>query len=126
MTHVRRAAILGAALAALAVVLIVGVSDESPGPAVQATTTAETATTAAEALSPLPSPPAITNIVFERAFSECATYDAVRLAGKYKVADRSEETVAIAVGIGWARYFNGGQDAAEEGRLACLQGFSRS
>ena len=110
-------------------VLIVGISasgseDESK----LSTTSASTTTTAQpgeEPLSTLPTPENIQTLVFERSYSECATYKLVNLAGKYNVAVKSEENVALAVGEGWARQLNAGQDAIADGRDGCLQGFSR-
>ena len=94
----------------------------------------DTATTAARTapvddtdppLSTAPTPENLQTLVFERAFSECASYDIARLAGKYNVAVQTEENIAKAVAEAWARQFDAGQDALADGRDGCLQGFSR-
>ena len=92
-----------------------------------ATTTEAEATGTADGppLSTLPTPESVQTLVFERAFSECASYDVPSLAGKYNVAVQTKENVARAVAEGWARQFNAGQDALTDGRDGCLQGFSR-
>lgn len=64
--------------------------------------------------------------VFERSYSECASYDLDQLAAKYKSADTSKQGVAAAVGRAWASYFKAGRDAAREGRAGCLQGAESS
>ena len=56
-------------------------------------------------LSTAPTPENLQTLVFERAFSECASYDIARLAGKYNVAVQTEENVAKAVAEAWARQF---------------------
>ena len=76
-------------------------------------------------LSTAPTPESLQTLVFERAFSECASYDIARLAGKYNVAVQTEENIAKAVAEAWARQFDAGQDALADGRDGCLQGFSR-
>ena len=108
--------------------LIIGIS--AGGSPDEPETTDAAATTAStppgeEPLSTLPTPDNVQTLVYERAFSECASYDVGRLAGKYNVAVRSEENVAQAVGEGWARQFSAGQDAVADGRDGCLQGFRR-
>ena len=60
--------------------------------------------------------------VYERAYSECASYEVERLASKYKAADTSADGVAEVVGRAWASYFNAGQDAVQDGLDGCLQG----
>ena len=120
----RLALVLGAAL----VVLMVGIFAGSSADDEPAGTTSGTTTQSArgeEPLSTLPTPENIQTLVYERAFSECASYDVARLAGKYNVAVKSEENVALAVGEGWARQFSAGQDAVADGRDGCLQGFAR-
>lgn len=71
-------------------------------------------------------PEEIRTAVFERAYSECASYGLDVLAGKYKAADTSKQGVATVVGRAWASYFKGGRDAAREGRAGCLQGAASS
>ncbi|HSA52621.1 MAG TPA: hypothetical protein VLH10_21255 [Yinghuangia sp.] len=61
-------------------------------------------------------------VVFERAYSECASADLGLLASKYKAAKRSGREVATAVGRAWASYFGAGADAVRDGREGCLQG----
>jgi hypothetical protein len=83
----------------------------------------------ADELYPLASGPTadeIQLVVFERAYSECATYDLAGLASKYNVANTSKESVATAVGRAWASYFNAGRDAVRDGRAGCLQGAAGS
>jgi hypothetical protein len=95
----------------------------------------DTATTAARTalvddadppLSTAPTPESVQTLVFERAFSECASYDIPRLAGKYNVSVQTKENIAKAVAEAWARQFSAGQDALADGRDGCLQGFSRN
>ena len=107
--------------------LIIGISAGGSPDEPETTEAATTASTppAEEPLSTLPTPENVQTLVYERAFSECASYDVARLAGKYNVAVRNEESVAQAVGEGWARQFNAGQDAVADGRDGCLQGFRR-
>ena len=90
-----------------------------------ATTERPTLADAEPPLSTEPTPESVQTLVFERAFSECASYDISRLAGKYNVAVQTEENVAKAVALAWARQFDAGQDALVDGRDGCLQGFSR-
>ena len=121
----RLALVLGAALVVLMVGIFAGSSsDDEP----EGTTSGPRTTQSAELeepLSTLPTPENVQTLVYERAFSECASYDIARLAGKYNVAVKSEENVALAVGEGWARQFGAGQDAVADGRDGCLQGFAR-
>jgi hypothetical protein len=58
--------------------------------------------------------------VFERAFSECGSESVAELAGKHNVS-KSTAAVSTAVGQFWAQRFGGYEDAAREGKLACLQ-----
>jgi hypothetical protein len=88
-------------------------------------TTAESSIDTSPPLSTLPTPEAVQTQVFERALSECASYDVARLAGKYNVAVITEQNVAQAVAEAWVRQFKAGRDALTDGRDGCLQGFSR-
>lgn len=125
-TTIRRLAlVLGAALVVLIVGIFAGGSADEPEGTTSGPTTTQTAGGGEEPLSTLPTPENIQTLVYERAFSECASYDVARLAGKYNVAVKSEENVALAVGEGWARQFSAGQDAVADGRDGCLQGFAR-
>ena len=76
-------------------------------------------------LSTEPTPESVQTLVFERAFSECASYDISRLAGKYngRGADRGERRQSRRTGVGAA--IRRRQDALADGRDGCLQGFSR-
>lgn len=123
-TRRRLALVLGAALVVLIVGIFAGGSADEPEGTTSGPTTTQSAQ-AEEPLSTLPTPENIQTLVYERAFSECASYDIARLAGKYNVAVKSEENVALAVGEGWARQFGAGQDAVADGRDGCLQGFAR-
>ena len=71
--------------------------------------------------APLATPKRIRLAVFERSYSECASYTLGRLSGKYHV-DKTRDQVSIAVGRWWTRFFDGGTDAIRVGRDACLQG----
>ena len=71
--------------------------------------------------APLATPKRIRLAVFERSYSECASYSLDRLAGKYKV-DANRDQVSIAVGRWWTKFFSGGNDAFRVGRDGCLQG----
>jgi hypothetical protein len=91
-----------------------------------ADTTEAAATTPAEP-DPYPlatgtTPKDVQLVVYERAYSECASTELAALAAKYKASDPSKEGVAAAVGRGWASYFKAGQDAVQDGRDGCLQG----
>lgn len=122
----RLALVLGAALVVLIVGIFAGSSaDDEPEGTTSGPTTTQSAQSGEEPLSTLPTPENVQTLVYERAFSECASYDVGRLAGKYNVAVKSEENVALAVGEGWARQFGAGQDAVADGRDGCLQGFAR-
>jgi len=114
-----RAAILVAIVVAVAVIGYSSTdsSSEDPVAAPPATTT--------EPIDALPTSETVKNAIFERAFSECASYDVTLLAAKYKVRVKTRPSVAFAVGVAWTRYFKGGQDAVNGGRDGCLQGFSR-
>lgn len=124
LTRNRRAAI---GIALVLVLLLVGISAGGSfnGGSEDEDTTAPGTTVVPVTLSTLPTPEAVQTQVFERAFSECASTDIESLRGKYRIARRSEEQVAIGVGIGWARFFKAGQDAIADGRDGCLQGFAR-
>ena len=73
-------------------------------------------------LAPGTTPEQVQILVFERAYSECASTETELLASKYKSANTSSEGVAAAVGRAWASYFDAGQDAVTDGRDGCLQG----
>ena len=73
-------------------------------------------------LAPGPTAEEIQLVVFERAYSECASSDLELLAAKYKAAGRSSRAVAAIVARAWASYFSAGADAVEDGRAGCLQG----
>ena len=121
----RIALVLGAGLAVLMIVIFAGsAADEPEGSTSSGAATTES-TPGEEPLSTLPTPESVQTMVYERALSECASYNVASLAGKYNVAVMSEQTVALAVGEGWARQFGAGQDAVADGRDGCLQGFAR-
>ena len=109
----------------LAVLLLVGgvsanrLSDDEASPEATATAPVEP--------DPYPlatgtTPDEIQLLIYERAYSECASTELNALAAKYKAADESPEGVAAAVGRGWASYFKAGPDAVPDGRDGCLQG----
>ena len=109
----------------LVVLLLVGgvsasrLADDEP--------TTEAAATASSEPDPYPlatgtTPDELQLVIYERAYSECASTELVALAAKYKAADESPEGVAAAVGRGWASYFKAGPDAVPDGRDGCLQG----
>lgn len=125
MTRTRLLALVaGLGMALLIIGISAGDSPDEPETTDAAATTASTLP-GEEPLSTLPTPENVQTLIYERAFSECASYDVGRLAGKYNVAVRSEENVAQAVGEGWARQFSAGQDAVADGRDGCLAGFRR-
>src|SRR3712207_4200405 len=64
---------------------------------------------------------AIARAVFERGYSECASFALERLSAKYHVA-RNAADVSLAVARAWAREFGGGEFAVRRGRAGCLQG----
>lgn len=124
-SRVRRISIAVGLLLALGLVVGVAAGDRLAGGDDEGTTT-ETVRTAPAETDPYPlatgvTPREVQDMVFERAYSECATGDPPALAAKYKTEDTSDEGVAEAVGRGWASYFKAGSDAAEEGRAGCLQ-----
>ena len=121
----RIALVLGAGLAVLIIVIFAGSSADEPEGSTSSGAATTESTPGEEPLSTLPTPENVQTLVYERAFSECGSYDVERLAGKYNVAVKSEENVALAVGEGWARQFGAGQDAVADGRDGCLQGFAR-
>ena len=123
-SRVRRISIALGFLLALGLVVGVGAGDRIRGGDDDATTDAVPTAPVEEDPYPLATgitPRAIQDMVFERAYSECATGDPPALAAKYKTEDTSEAGVAEAVGRGWASYFKAGSDAAQEGRDGCLQ-----
>ena len=124
-SRVRRISIALGLLLALGLVVGIGAGDRLTGGNDEGTT-AETVRTAPAETDPYPlatgvTPREIQDMVFERAYSECATGDPLALAAKYKTEDTSDEGVAEAVGRGWASYFKAGSDAAEQGQAGCLQ-----
>lgn len=72
--------------------------------------------------SQVETPEEIRNVVWERSYSECASYDLQRLSRKYHVAPR-EDDIADAVSASWTERFKGGDDALRTGRDGCLKGF---
>ena len=96
-------------------------SDDDSGDAAGTTapTTAET-----EPAQTLPTSEVIKLEIFERAYSECASFPLADLAGKYKVAKRTKKAVAEGVARGWVKFFEAGPDAIPEGRSGCLGGFN--
>ena len=90
-------------------------SSEDPDDAAPATT--------AEPISTLPTSETVKLAIFERAYSECASTELADLAGKYKIAETTEETVATGVARGWVKFFDAGEDAIPEGRSGCLMAF---
>lgn len=63
----------------------------------------------------------VRNVVWERAYSECASYPVFRLAARYKV-DANVPAVSAAVGRFWTDQFKGGDDAIQTGVEGCRQG----
>jgi hypothetical protein len=61
--------------------------------------------------------------IYERAYSECATYPMSRLAKRYQVEPKID-LVTLAVARFWTRQFKGGQDALAVGERACIEGFN--
>jgi len=125
-SRVRRILIAVGLLLALGLVVGVAAGDRLSGGDDDGTRTNAVATTPAAETDPYPlatgpTPRAVQDMVFERAYSECATGDPLALAAKYKTEDTSDDGVAEAVGRGWASYFKAGSDAAQEGRDGCLQ-----
>jgi hypothetical protein len=113
------------ALALVAVGLLVAVGAEDGGTDGPTQAAAPPATAPAEP-DPYPlasgqTPANVRLLVFERAYSECASHELAQLAAKYKSADTSKQGVAVVVGRAWASYFKAGRDAAREGRAGCLQ-----
>ena len=110
----RRARLLFALLVALAFTLAgVGCGgngdDGDEEPAVVETAPAATTSTQ------------VKRAVFERSYSECASFTLQRIAAKYKVR-RDPAVISQAVGEAWTKYFSAGEDAVARGRDGCLQG----
>lgn len=116
-----------AAVALATALLLIGISSSSDDPSAETAppTTTATQTEVEVPLPAGPTPPNVKTAIFERSFSECASYSAARLAAKYKVASTSREQVSLAVGIAWTKFLNGGRDAVEDGTAGCVQGFAR-
>jgi hypothetical protein len=121
--HIGRVAV---ALAAVAVVLLIGGvtadPDAQPPPLAVAADAAPAAVASRYPLATGSTPEEIQLVVFERAYSECASSDLELLASKYKAADVSKRGVAAVVGRAWASYFRAGRDAIRDGRDGCLLG----
>lgn len=101
------------ALALTVSVFVIGRSgDDEATPQTTAATTTEPAGPTSEAVK---------NAIFERSYSECASTERAPLAGKYKLADQKDETLATGVGRGWVKYFKASDDALPDGRAGCLQ-----
>ncbi len=118
---------LAVALSAVAVaLLVVGVSAgpaAQPSPRVVAADAPPPATIASRyPLAAGPTAEEIQLVVYERAYSECASTDFELLASKYKAAEISKRGVAAVVGRAWASYFRAGRDAIRDGRDGCLLG----
>ena len=126
-SRVRRISIaLGLLLAAGLLVGVVS-ADRLSGDDDGITTTEAVETTAPVATDPYPlststTPKDVQLLVFERAYSECASTKPDLLASKYKAADTSEPAVAKIVALAWASYFKAGPDAVQDGLEGCLQG----
>ncbi len=124
-SRVRRISIALGVLLALGLVVGVAAGDRLAGEDEDATTTEAATTQVAPDPHPLATgttPKSVQLLVFERAYSECASTEVGLLASKYSVADKSEEGVAAVVGRAWASYFKAGQDAVQDGRDGCRQG----
>ncbi len=106
-TTIIRSSTFAALVAAFAVGCSTGDSEEA------STTTA----------SAPPTPDSVKTAVFERSYSECASTDFELLVAKYKVADKTRPGVATAVGLAWIETMQAGEDALDDGRSGCLQGF---
>ena len=128
-SRVRRISIALGVLLALGLVVGVGAGNRLVGDDEDATTTEAAATQVEPDPHPLATgttPKSVQLLVFERAYSECASTDVALLASKYKAADTSEEGVVAVVGRAWASYFKAGQDAVQDGRDGCRQGLQES
>ena len=125
MSERARRILIGLGLVLALGLVVGGVSANRADDDDEPTTTAEASIDTRPPLSTLPTPAAVQTQVFERALSECASYDVARLAGKYNVAVMTEQNVAQAVAEAWVRQFKAGRDALTDGRDGCLQGFSR-
>jgi hypothetical protein len=67
--------------------------------------------------------PDVRSAVYERSYSECATYPVARLASRYRV-DPKVDQVSRAVARFWTRTFKGGKDAIPVGVRGCIAGFN--
>ena len=106
----RLALVLVAVFAAAALAVGLGArGDEDAAP-----TTSEPAAT---------TPDAVTNAIWERSYSECASSSVLQLAAQYKV-DQTDDAVSAAVARDWNERFEGGPDAIAVGREGCLQGLA--
>lgn len=62
------------------------------------------------------------NVIYERAYSECASTDLQALAGKYQTKNPSVDVVARAVGESWSERFGGGDAGVRIGESGCRDG----
>jgi hypothetical protein len=67
---------------------------------------------------------AISNTIYERAYSECSSTKLENLAGKYHVAQPTVDNVSRAVGAAWSDRFNGGQSGQQIGESGCRDGIA--
>ena len=126
-SRVRRISIALGLLLALGLVIGVGAGNRLAGDDEDAVTTEAAALPTEPDPHPLAAgttPENVQLLVYERAYSECATTEDKLLASKYKAEDTSSGGVAAVVGRAWASYFKAGQDAVQDGRDGCLQGQS--
>ena len=124
-SRVRRISIALGVLLAVGLVIGVASGNRLAGDDEERVTTAAAVTPAEpdpHPLSPGTTPTNVQLLVFERAYSECATTEDALLASKYKAEDTSSEGVAAIVGRAWASYFKAGQDAVQDGQAGCRQG----
>jgi hypothetical protein len=110
-----------AALALVVAIFVIGWSNDDGDKAAQTTTQAAATT---EPASTGPTSEVVKNAVFERAYSECSSFGRPELAGKYKLANQKDATIATGVARGWVEYFKAGEDAVPDGRAGCLQALS--
>ena len=100
-----------------AALLVAGCSGDGDGgtePAAPATTAAAVET-----------PDDLKNAVFERSYSDCASFTVKQLAAQHAVEPR-RKLIARAVAASWVERFGAGTDAVKSGQDGCLLGFEHA
>ena len=103
-----------ASVLAVTALLLAGCSGDGDG---ETQATAPTTTAAA-----VETPDELKNAVFERSYSDCASFSVKQLAATHAVQAR-RDLIAHAVASSWVERFGAGTDAVKSGKDGCLLGF---